>query len=241
MTAVWQGYNGPRYLLLPLLALADFADDLGVCWPSVGTVARKSRLSRRRTQQALHELVAGGFVIVKTRSVGGPPGATTRYRVAIERLRGDTPVADDTGEVGDTGEAGNAYPRRQQRKPPSLTSPEPLRTVSEPSSLSRSARDAAEQRKVNGTQADAMAVLEFLNEKAKRRYRGLDARNWPTTSLRPIMARLRSGVSVDDCRSLIALKARQWSNDPKMAQYLRPSTLFGAKFEDYLGELGGES
>jgi len=42
---------------------------------------------------------------------------------------------------------------------------------------------------------------------------------------------------VQDCKGVIARKVREWQDDPKLAKYLRPETLFDAtKFESYLGE-----
>jgi uncharacterized phage protein (TIGR02220 family) len=79
---------------------------------------------------------------------------------------------------------------------------------------------------------DALEVLEFLNQKAARQYRPVEA------NLKLIMTRLRSGATVLQCRHVIAKKTREWKNDPIMAEYLRPATLFNAtKFEQYLGEL----
>lgn len=81
--------------------------------------------------------------------------------------------------------------------------------------------------------AEATEVLHFLNEKTSRNYRGID------TNLRMIEARLRSGASVQDCKSVIGKKVLEWKTDPKMNTYLRPATLFNpTKFEQYLGELG---
>lgn len=80
--------------------------------------------------------------------------------------------------------------------------------------------------------SEALEVLHFLNQKTSRNYRDVDA------NLKPIEARLRSGASVQDCKSIIGRKVLQWKNDEKMWPYLRPETLFRAsKFEGYLGEL----
>jgi len=50
-----------------------------------------------------------------------------------------------------------------------------------------------------------------------------------------ISARLNEGHSVDDLKLVIDSKSKEWLNDPKMIQYLRPSTLFQAsKFQGYL-------
>lgn len=44
------------------------------------------------------------------------------------------------------------------------------------------------------------------------------------------------GRTLDDVKSVIRRKNSQWKNDSRMAQYIRPSTLFGEKFEEYLNE-----
>ncbi len=97
-------------------------------------------------------------------------------------------------------------------------------------------RDLEEKRNTppSPLKGDARVILEFLNEKTGKSFRTT------STNLDFIAARLRSGASVQDCKSLIARKVREWSPDPKMAMYLRPATLFNAtKFEQYLGEMNG--
>lgn len=79
---------------------------------------------------------------------------------------------------------------------------------------------------------EAKEVLAFLNEKSGRRYREIGA------NLDMIIARLKSGVTVQQCKTLIARKVRDWGADEKMAKYLRPETLFNrTKFEAYLAEV----
>ena len=79
---------------------------------------------------------------------------------------------------------------------------------------------------------EACELLAFLNERAKRHFRAKD----PT--LKPIMARLKEGYSVQECRAVIARKVRAWADDDKMREYLRPETLFGqTKFAQYVGEV----
>lgn len=52
---------------------------------------------------------------------------------------------------------------------------------------------------------------------------------------RHLDARLREGYAVEDCKRVVDTKAAQWLGTD-MAKYLRPETLFGAKFEGYLNE-----
>lgn len=49
-----------------------------------------------------------------------------------------------------------------------------------------------------------------------------------------IHARMADGYKVEDFMAVIDKKCAQWKGDPKMQEYLRPSTLFGTKFEGYL-------
>ena len=96
--------------------------------------------------------------------------------------------------------------------------------------LEEKRRGETEKRRYIRSQAEE--VLNFLNSKASRNFEPEDA------TLKPIVARLSEGASVDDCRAVIAKKCREWSGDPKMSQYLRPATLFNAeKFANYKGEL----
>ena len=87
---------------------------------------------------------------------------------------------------------------------------------------------------LNGHQShdQAKAVLAFLNQTTHRGYRETPA------TLRMIECRLEAGASVQDCKTIIARKWREWGTDPKMTSYVRPATLFNAtKFEQYRGEL----
>jgi uncharacterized phage protein (TIGR02220 family) len=49
-----------------------------------------------------------------------------------------------------------------------------------------------------------------------------------------IHARWAEGFRLPDFEAVIATMSAAWLNDPKMAAYLRPETLFGTKFESYL-------
>ena len=72
-------------------------------------------------------------------------------------------------------------------------------------------------------------IVEYLNKKAGTRYK-------PTSkeTQKHINARLAEGYTVDDFVQVIDKKCAAWKGDAKMEEYLRPSTLFGTKFEGYL-------
>lgn len=74
-------------------------------------------------------------------------------------------------------------------------------------------------------------IVSFLNEMCGTSYR---ASSKKTKDL--IHARLNEGFTVEDFRTVIYRKGKQWMNDPKMCKFLRPETLFSNKFEGYLNE-----
>ena len=52
---------------------------------------------------------------------------------------------------------------------------------------------------------------------------------------------MNEGYTVEDFKTVIDKKFKSWGNDPKMSLYLRPSTLFGTRFGEYLNEYQAES
>lgn len=92
-----------------------------------------------------------------------------------------------------------------------------------------SAQRPAPSRPWNEEEGNKVAeVVQALNEETGAHYR-------PTSkaTMRHVLARLREGFTVDDCREVIRKKSEEWSGT-EMAKYLRPETLFGSKFESYL-------
>lgn len=112
LSRVWDHYPGKGSDLLAMLALADWSDDEGRCFPSVAALAGKIRLQERQAQRALSSLIEQGFLSVTGNEKGGAPGMTRRYKLNLERLTGvtqDTPSKVDgcharreTGVSGDT-------------------------------------------------------------------------------------------------------------------------------------------
>lgn len=100
LTSVWDGYPGGGSDLLALLALADWSDDDGRCWPSIAAIAKKTRLSRSQAQRVMHSLIDSGYVAVTGNETGGAPGSTRQYRIILSRLTGS---ADATGRTSATG------------------------------------------------------------------------------------------------------------------------------------------
>ena len=73
-------------------------------------------------------------------------------------------------------------------------------------------------------------VIDYLNKKANTNYR-------PTTKNTQsfINARVSEGYTIEDFKKVIDSKSKEWLNTD-FEKYLRPATLFGTKFENYLNE-----
>lgn len=86
----------------------------------------------------------------------------------------------------------------------------------------------SEKEKENSESIDS--IIDFFNETCGTSYRK-SAKG--TRSI--INARLSEGFTEADCRKAISNMHAEWAHDPKMAQYLRPETIFRpTKFESYV-------
>lgn len=70
-THVWHTSQLRGTALLLVLALADQANDEGVSWPSMATLAHKTRLSERSVQNLMAEVLSSGEVVVLKEARGG--------------------------------------------------------------------------------------------------------------------------------------------------------------------------
>lgn len=125
LSKVWDGFPGGGSELLALLALADWSDDEGRCFPSMASIGRKTRLSEKQARRVVHSLEEAGFLRVIGGQAGG--GMSRRYQIALDRL---TPPAYGRAPAGGRAPADvpNPSPPREGTPPT-----HGRRTVSEPS------------------------------------------------------------------------------------------------------------
>ncbi|MBU9714100.1 conserved phage C-terminal domain-containing protein [Evansella tamaricis] len=74
-------------------------------------------------------------------------------------------------------------------------------------------------------------IISYLNEKTLKNF--LPTTN---TTVTLIQSRWNEGYRRNDFFKVIDTKTADWLNDDYMNKFLRPSTLFGHKFENYLNE-----
>jgi hypothetical protein len=134
---------------LVLVSLADAADDHGVCWPSIPTVARRCCTSKRTVQRILAELMEVGLLRAEPRFREDRSRSTNRYRLALDRGDRLAPARD----TGDRGPVTPVSPPRDGGVTPGTTS-EPSRESPPPPSTDAALEPSATDGKLRGGGGD---------------------------------------------------------------------------------------
>ena len=80
---VWKHSQYKGGVLLVLLALADWCDDQGYCYPGIVTLSNKVRMSTRQTQRIITQLITDGAITQLSR--GGKHKGSSRYTVNMPK------------------------------------------------------------------------------------------------------------------------------------------------------------
>ena len=188
---------------LVLVALADMANDHGVCWPSVATLARRCVKSTRTVQRALQTLTSANLICCELRQ--RPDGSTTSNRYVLQ-LGGDiltgAPDMDVAGEchgchqAHDMGVTPGTTSRTviDQSLPPDATTSETLacggeRKLSFPGALTAAERRVAKARLGKFPAPLAQQILDELNGRLARG----EVRTSALAYLNGLIARAREG------------------------------------------------
>jgi len=113
MSWVWDNspYDGKQLLLH--LALADFANDAGECWPSQSTLAKKARCTERYVRDTVSQMTDDGYIEVVHVSTGMD---TNRYKLVA---RNSVPPRKSTTGRGEKESRGGGNPLPKNRQEPS--------------------------------------------------------------------------------------------------------------------------
>jgi len=130
MTSVWEySHLRDQSQLLVMLALADFSNEEGECFPSVSTLAEKSRVSERHVQKVISHLQQHGLVTVeKGAGRGRIPGQRSNlYRINLNQLRSNASIpAPNYKEQNDKkrqDKADRIHPRHNDTPTPGTMTP----------------------------------------------------------------------------------------------------------------------
>jgi len=114
---------------LVLLKLADNANDEGICWPALETIADHTELSRRTVQDHLNRLEGMGLITVEIRRADSGATLSNRYRLSVpvkaKKVGGEGAGAAPQGAAGAPQDAADSRGRVQLPAPHKEPSSEP--------------------------------------------------------------------------------------------------------------------
>lgn len=141
MSQVWDLQTESLTQKLLLLALADNANDAGVCWPSVPTICRKCQCSERTVQSHIKRMEELNWVSIQERK-----GHSSVYRLSIP-----TPAKSAPPQT--------AHPRSVCTVPPANGAPPPPQTAHPEPSVEPSTEPSV--------QKTGVPTMEQVKERAK--------------------------------------------------------------------------
>lgn len=228
--------------LLVMVRLADWCNDDGVCWPSVETIARQTGAGVSTVRTAIGELERLGWLSRQQRRKGNR-NASNVYQLNVAKLRDaaaslQAPVSDPSksersesdaskfdGSKSDASKSGknSEFDPSESGGDPSVTSKH------DPSDKKTLCQAPAEPDPEVVLTDSAKQVLTHLNQVTGSRYQVCKS------SLENIKARLGEEFTTDELILTVDYLNAKWSGDLKMAEYLRPATMFQpTKFPGYL-------
>ena len=97
----WECKESRPSVAFVLVALSNFANKNGICWPSVPTLAKMTRMSERQVQRSLKALRDDGRLTIM--DSGGGRGKPVRYKLTVEPKQLSLPIKGDISpaEKGD--------------------------------------------------------------------------------------------------------------------------------------------
>lgn len=197
---------GPKLILM---ALADAADDDGLCWPSVARVSSKCCVSTRTVQRVIQEFKANDLLIVKSRFSATGRQKSNGYRLqlgnraypdklspshAIEQTEGDnlsvTGAAPTVRPGGDSIMSPQEPPNESSKQPPLPVVPALANcNLHFPAELAPAERTAAASIVLGIEHSAAQALLDELCAAMD----GRSIRTSPIQWLRSLTRRFRDG------------------------------------------------
>lgn len=138
-----------------LLALADWCNDNGLCWPSIPQLAVKSRMSERNARYIISRLESSGLVKVVGKK--GGRGKSNEYQISLQRLQGLS-CGKPVDEKAETLQSGSVNPANHDTKPcNAIERAREESTVNEPSKAEPGEERPQTVRQDHGRKAEAIA------------------------------------------------------------------------------------
>lgn len=249
---VWECEIQPISRKAVIARLADFSSDEGYSWPSVDTIRRQvGAKSKNTVAAAIKELEKDGWLTVVPRKSGGRD-ISNGYQLNVEKIEvaadeSRQSVKQARAKVNSKFNPSNIDPSDSDHSKNegskkvklggqnlvgegSMVDPDPLLDpTTDPSNKNLSCPVAAQPDDAVVITDQAKQVLTYLNQKTGSRYQV------SKSSLDNIRARLGDGFTVAELDLVVDYTTAKWGQDLRMAEYLRPTTLFlPSKFPGYL-------
>jgi uncharacterized phage protein (TIGR02220 family) len=231
------GLKGVKLLIMA--RLADFSNDDGISYPGVDTIARQTGAGRSTVISAITELQSDEWLVRKERRKGNR-NQSNLYYLNVKKLRTAASAFYADGSESEHSESERSKSeyseseRSENKKNTGFDRPESggdpsVNSKQDPSDNKTSCQPAAQTDAEVEITDQAKQALKHLNQITGSRYQPANS------SLENMRARLREGHTLEELQLVIEYKQVHWGDSPKMAEYLRPATLFQpAKFEGYL-------
>ncbi|MEJ8326057.1 conserved phage C-terminal domain-containing protein [Kosakonia sacchari] len=218
--------------------LADFSSDEGVCWPSIETIARQLGAGVSTVRTTIGKLEQEGWLSRKQRR-NGNRNASNVYQLNVAKLQ-----AAAFSHLSDSDQSNSDVSKSDPSKfepsknsavggfHPSESGGDPsVNSTTDPSDKNQnpSCQVAGQPDNAVVITDQAKQVLIYLNQKTGSRYQV------SKSSMDNIRARLGDGFTVAELNLVVDYTTEKWGQDLRMAEYLRPTTLFlPSKFPGYL-------
>jgi len=236
---VWDGCaaSGMKLSSVAIMArLADFSSDEGVCWPSIETIARQLGAGPSTVRTAIAKLEKDGW-LKRTQRRQGNRNASNIYQLNVAKLRtaalSHLPDSDTSNSDASKSDPSKFEASKSGHKggfDPSESGGDPsVKSTTDPSDKKPFCPVAPQPDPAVVITDQAKQVLSHLNQTTGSRYQVCKS------SLENIRGRLAEGFTPDELTLVVDYSVEKWGDDLKMAEYLRPTTLFlPSKFPGYL-------
>jgi DnaD/phage-associated family protein len=163
MTRVWANSKQKGSALLLMVSIADYANEKGVAYPSIETLARKVRMSERNVQLLLRRLEEAGELDIKPNA--GPSGCNL-YRIILDeenaRKGGEKISPPPVKTLHPGGEIQREGGEIQRAEGVKASSPDPsVDPPIDPSENATRAQDPAPAQPAKAAAAAAVSVSEY--------------------------------------------------------------------------------
>lgn len=217
------------------------------CWQNDGKIPNNERVLSRLSELSGEDLktvlklfqIRGEFIRHKRLEMERQKQDAFRQKQSKNGKKGGRGNKSETQQPTDTAnKKGSALSGKSQTKAKKRSS-SPTSTSSPTSNTDTSNAKALGKPNKKDEQVKNICerAVKYLNDKAGKKFHHNSAR-----TLKSVSARVNEGYTSVDFKVVIDNMCYNWlenreDDNKDMSQYLRPSTLFGPKFEDYLNAL----